>query len=119
MKIELLNGLYEDINLKKYMIKKDGYCKSKFQEEIRNQLIKKYPNDTICEEVYIKGENFFLDFFIPSLGLVVEANGDQHKKHIKFFHKTKREFNEQLDKDQRKRNWCVLNNFKIIEIYNE
>lgn len=119
MKIELLNGSSENINLKKYMINRDGFCKSKFQKEIRDQLIQKYPNDTICEEVYIKGEGFYLDFFIPSLNIVVEANGKQHKEHVKFFHKTKSEFNEQLNKDQRKRNWCLLNNFKMIEIYNE
>lgn len=116
MIIKLLNGLEEKINLKKYIIKKEGYCKSNFQKSIRDELIKKYPQDIICEEIYIKGEKFYLDFFIASRGVVIEVNGKQHMEHIKFFHKTVVAFNEQKVRDQRKRMWCDLNGFKLIEI---
>jgi len=116
MKIRLLNGSEENINLKNYIIDRDGFCKSKFQKDIRDQLIKKYPNDIICEEVYIRGEKFYLDFFIPSLKLIIEVNGRQHKQHVKFFHKTKRDFHEQLSTDKRKKDWADINNFRIQEI---
>jgi len=117
MLIKLLNGSEEKLNLRKYFVDVFGYCKSNFQKSVRNSLIKKYPRDYIFEEVYIKGEKFFLDFFIPSLKLVFEAHGNQHCEHIKFFHRTKRDFHKQLDIDNRKREFCKLNGFKLIEIY--
>jgi hypothetical protein len=119
MKIKLLNGLEENINLKKYIIDKDGLCKSKFQKRIRDELIEKYPQDIICEEIYIKGEKFYLDFLIVSRGIVIEVNGRQHNEHIRFFHKTIVAFNKQKASDQRKRDWCKLNDLRLIEIYDE
>lgn len=116
MEIKLLNGDTTKINLKKYIIKKEGYCKSNFQKSIRDELIKKYPQEIICEEIYIKVEKFYLDFFVPSRSLVIEVNGRQHLEHVKFFHKTIASFNEQKARDQRKRMWCDLNGFKLIEI---
>lgn len=117
MRIKLLNGSEENINLKKYIIDKDGFSRSKFQKRIRDKLIEKYKQNIIFEEVYIKGEKFYLDFFIPEKGIVIEVNGRQHKQQVKFFHKTKIAFHKQLDTDRRKREFCELNNFKLIEIY--
>lgn len=119
MKVKLLNGTEENINLKKYTVDKDGFCKSKFQKNIRDELIKKYPQDIICEELYVRGEKFYLDFFIPGRNMVIEVNGKQHTEHIKYFHKTIVAFNKQKASDQRKRDWCNLNKFKLIEIYDE
>lgn len=116
MKIKLLNGTYENLIIKNFLIQKEGYCKSKFQKEIRNELIKKYPNDIICEEVYIKGEKFYLDFFLPALKIVMEVNGRQHSEHVKFFHKTKQEFEKQQLTDRRKKEWCDINGFRMVEI---
>lgn len=118
MIIKLSNELSVNINLKKYLIKKED-SKSKFQLSIRKQLIKKYPNDNIFEEVFIPIQRFYLDFFLPSRSLVVECQGRQHSEHIKFFHKTKVDFHKQQETDRRKREFCKLNNFKLIEIYNE
>ena len=101
MIIKLLNGDTTKINLKKYLLK-ETYQKSKFQTRIKEQLKEEYPSDNIYEEVYIKGEKFYLDFFIPSRGLVVEVQGRQHELHIKFFHKTKIDFNNQKNRDERK-----------------
>ena len=116
MKVRLLNGSYEDVIIKNFLLERNGFCKSKFQEQVRNELIQKYPTDIICEEVYIKGEKFYLDFFLPRLKTVIEVNGRQHKEHVKFFHKTKQDFDKQINTDNRKKNWCDINGFKMIEI---
>ncbi len=116
MEFKLLNGDIAKINLKKYLIDKNGFCKSKFQKNIRDKLIKEYPLEIICEEIFIPIEKFYLDFFLPNRKIVIEVNGRQHSKHIKFFHKTIAAFNEQKIRDQRKREWCKLNNFKLVEI---
>ena len=116
MEILLLNGDTAKINLKKYQLK-ETYQKSKFQTRIGEQLKEEYPLDNIYSEVYIPVEKFYLDFFIPSRSIVIESNGRQHNEHIKFFHKTKIDFHKQQDTDRRKREWCKLNNFLLLEIY--
>lgn len=113
MEVKLTNGEVVWINLKKYIENKN---KSNFQSQIREELKTQYPNDIIFEEVFIPIERFYLDLFIPTLKLVIEVNGKQHKQRIKFFHRNISDFNKQKETDERKRNWCKLNNFRLIEI---
>lgn len=119
MKVKLLKGGIVTLRLRNKHIRSIEKCKSNFQYTIGQELTKKYPHDIIFEEVIIPGDGFILDFFIPSLSLVIECHGIQHTTHIKHFHKTKHEFHNQQDIDENKRNWCKLNGFKLIEIYNE
>lgn len=107
IKISLTNKLF------------NGTSKSKFQKRIGELLEKKYQFDNIYQEVWISSEKFYLDFFIPNVKLVIECHGLQHIEHIKFFHKTKTQFNKQKSTDERKRKWCIKNNFKLIEIYDQ
>lgn len=116
MEIKLLNGGTTKINLKKYLLK-DTYQKSKFQTKIRQRLKEQYPLENIYEEVFVPEERFYIDFFIPSRGIIIECQGRQHAEHIKFFHKTVADFHQQQDTDRRKREFCELNNFLLIEIY--
>lgn len=117
MEIFILNG--EKVKLKLRGKHLRSKSKSKLQHEIGRQLTEHYPCDTIFEEVIIPGDGFILDFFIPSLCLVIEVHGKQHTEHIKHFHKTKQDFHHQQDVDQKKRDWCELNGFRLLEIYDE
>ena len=119
MEVQLLKGGTVRLRLKNKRFQIKGKSKSQFQHDIGKQLTYKYPHDVIFEEVIIPGDRFILDFFIPSLDLVVECHGVQHTKHIRHFHKTKKDFHNQQDTDQKKRDWCELNGFKLIEIYDE
>jgi len=119
MEIKLLKGGSEKVRLSNKQFDPNRLSKSKFQHSIGIELLQKYPHDIIFAEIIIPSERFVLDFFIPSLRLVVECHGKQHTQHIKHFHKTKIDFHKQKDKDQRKREWCSLNGFKLIEIYDE
>jgi len=119
MEVRLLKGGTAKIRLSNKRLRTKGKSKSQFQYDIGKQLTQKYPHDVIFEEVRIPGDNFILDFFIPSLDLVVECHGRQHIEHVKHFHKTKHEFHNQQDTDQNKRDWCELNGFRLIEIYDE
>ncbi len=105
------------MKLKGKKLKAQSDSKSEFQFKIGQKLLKKYPNDLIFEEVIIPGEKFILDFFIPSLKLVIECHGQQHCKFIKFFHVTRQRFHQQQERDDRKRQWCKLNEFKLLEIF--
>lgn len=119
MEVLSLKGKSITLRLSNKGIRTRGKSKSQFQYEVGRELTRKYPHDTIYEEVVIPSDKFILDFFIPSLDLVVEVHGKQHTEHIKHFHKTKRDFHKQQDVDQKKREWCKLNGFKLLEIYDE
>lgn len=119
MEVKLTNGQTIRLRLKNKRIRTRGRSKSKFQYEIGQRLSQEYPHDIIYEEVIVTGDGFILDFFIPSLDLVIECHGRQHTEHVKHFHKTKRDFHNQQDVDQKKRDWCKLNGFRLIEIYDD
>jgi hypothetical protein len=114
MQVKLLDGTTQKIDLKKYLMKDTS--RSNFQLGVGNILKSHYPMDVILEEVYIRGEKLVLDFFIPSRRLAVECNGIQHSKFVKFFHGTIKGFHNQQDRDVRKREWCRLNNIRLIEV---
>lgn len=117
MKMLSASGVEIDVKLHGKRLRSVECCKSGFQYEVGRSLLQHYPHNIIFEEVYIPVDKMFLDFFIPSLSIVVECHGEQHVKHIKFFHATKKDFNDQRDKDQRKRDFCEINNLKLIEVY--
>lgn len=119
MTFKCLNGKTININISKYKIKTKEKCRSKFQFNVGQWLKKQYRQDIILEEVYIKYENIYLDFFIPHLKLVVEVQGDQHKTFTLFFHKNIINFNKQKERDRKKKEWCALNNLKFVEIHSE
>ncbi|KKN91287.1 hypothetical protein LCGC14_0221550 [marine sediment metagenome] len=103
MEIKLLKGGIAKLRLKNKRLRSREKSKSQFQYDIGQQLTGQYPHDIIFEEVIIPGDGFIIDFFIPSINLVIECHGLQHRQHIKHFHKTKREFHCQQDTDQKKK----------------
>lgn len=119
MEVLLLSGGTVRLRLDNKKIRAKEKSKSKLQYKIGQQLKKLYPHDQIFEEVYIPVENLVFDFFLPSLRLVIECNGRQHSEHVKFFHRTRRDFHNQNDRDQRKRDLCKLNGFRLIEVCDE
>jgi len=119
MEVKLLNGGIARLRLKNKIFNIEIKSKSKFQHNIGQQLLHQYPHYTVFTEIIIPNDGFILDFFIPSLNLVIECHGRQHNEHIRYFHKTKKEFHKQQKIDQIKRDWCKLNDFRLIEIYDE
>lgn len=119
MEVRLLKGGTARLRLNNKRLRTLGKSKSHFQHNIGKQLTEQYPHDVIFEEVRIPGDGFILDFFIPSLSLVIECHGRQHTEHVRHFHKTRKDFHNQQDTDQNKRDWCELNGFRLVEIYDE
>ena len=117
MEIKLLKGGTERLRLNNKRLRIKEKCKSKFQHEVGQRLIAKYAYDMIFEEIQIRGDKLVLDFFIPSMKLVIECHGKQHTEHVKHFHKTKRDFHNQQDRDSKMREWCKLNNFRLVEVF--
>lgn len=119
MKIKKINGEEVNLRIKNFLANESEISKSQFQHTTKKELMREYPHDLIYEEVRIPDENLVLDFFIPSIKLVIECHGRQHTEHVPFFHKTKRDFHKQQIRDAKKRLWCEINGFKLIEVFDE
>lgn len=70
----------------------------------------------LLEEFPIPEERLFLDFYMPHNKLAFEFQGEQHDSFNKFFHIDKSGFERSRGRDQRKRDWCVLNEILLIEV---
>jgi len=122
MKVVGLNGREYNINLKKYLVKKnDKTVKSKYHIAARELLSEMFSGYTVLEEVKLPGSRcpskksaLFLDFFIPTLMLGIEVHGRQHYEFCKFFHKTMAGFLQSNKRDFIKEDWCELNDIELI-----
>jgi hypothetical protein len=122
MKVVGLNGREYNINLKKYIVKRnDKTVKSKYHIAARELLADMFSGYTVLEEVKLPGSRcpskksaLFLDFFIPSLMLGIEVHGRQHYEFCKFFHKTMAGFLQSNKRDFIKKDWCELNSIELI-----
>lgn len=91
-------------------------CSSYHKEAI--ELIKTvYPNSTMLEEVSAKigyGKTLYLDIYLPTLGVAIEVDGEQHSTRNDFFHKNRQDFLRAQYRDEQKKEWCELNDIKLI-----
>lgn len=86
-----------------------------------------FPFDRIFEEVSLPGSKdrfgrklLRADFFIPNRNLLIEVHGEQHFKFNKFFYSSQLEFYKAKARDIDKKEWCLLNNIRLVELnYNE
>lgn len=106
-------------SLRAGLVQSCGCLHSKGEQKIQNLLNKmdiKYISQFHTDE--LKGENnyyLYFDFFIPKYNLVIEYQGEQH------YHPTRGYFNEETfielnKRDNIKRQFCLNNNIKLIEI---
>jgi hypothetical protein len=57
------------------------------------------------------------DFYLPKYNLFVEYQGVQHEKYIKGFHKSKKDFERQIEHDRRKKEYALQNGYQFLEIW--
>jgi len=96
---------------------------SELHNRARKIIEKLFPLELVFEECVLPGSkqgqktaNLFADFFLPRQNIIIETNGEQHYTHIPFFCKSKKEFNKRKSNDNRKKEWCELNNITLIEL---
>jgi alpha-galactosidase/6-phospho-beta-glucosidase family protein len=75
----------------------------------------KYGHKEVISEFHI-GERLKLDVYIPAKCIAIEYDGIQHFVYPNHFHKTKEEFNDQLNRDKRKNEICKQLGINLIRI---
>ena len=72
--------------------------------DVINELFHPNPYKRIWREHYVlyKNTKLFFDFYIKELNVLVEVQGQQHFKYVKFFHGEKQNFYKQKSRDNLK-----------------
>ena len=104
-------------NAKKYLINWGTNSRSKFQKNVKDFLVDYWKNDIVFEEFRIVGTRLSLDFYNANKKVAVEVQGDQHVRYVKHFHKNRLKYLDQLKRDQKKLDFCELNDIKLVEVY--
>jgi len=103
-------------NAKKYLINWDKPSRSKFQTRVKDFLQPFWIHDIVFE-FRVVGSRLTLDFYNANKKIAVEVQGEQHTKYVKFFHKNRFKYCDQLKRDEDKLLFCKSNNIKLAEIY--
>lgn len=97
-------------------------CNNSELEETTKRILQKYnklfiPQKTFNNLLGLGGGNLSYDFYLPDYNLLIECQGIQHESYTKGFHKTKKDFERQLEHDKRKREYSKQHNIKLLEIW--
>ena len=104
-------------NAKKYLINWEKPSRSKFQTNVKKFLRLYWENDIVFEEFRVVGSRLTLDFYNANKKIAVELQGAQHTKFVKHFHKTRANFLRQIRRDDKKMDFCKINNIDFLQIY--
>lgn len=97
-----------------------GKCPKCYQKESANctfitSLLEKIPVH-FEKEVRVGETRQFFDFFLKDYKIAIEYNGEQHYSFNSKFHRCQEDFELQIERDNRKKEYCKNNNLKLIVI---
>ena len=118
MKFKTIYGKEKTLkNSRQYLIDWRKKTRSKFQDEVKKFLYPYWKNDVVFEELRLVETRLTFDFFNANKKIAIEVKGQQHTKFVPFFHGSRPKFLKQLKRDSKKYDFCTINGFKLIEIY--
>lgn len=119
MKVKGLNGREYQWKLTNKQVVSETRPRSAGHKLARELLQKLFPFEVALEEVTIPGceTALYLDFVVVRQKLVIEVQGEQHRKYNPHFHRTPAGFVKQRKRDQAKRDWCAINGLKLAELH--
>lgn len=72
------------------------------------------------QEQMFSRNNLRVDFYLPEYNTFLEFNGEQHYRFVNFFHNSEDDFQKQVERDKRLKDYCKENKIKLIVIkYNQ
>jgi len=119
MLFKTLNGALKRLaKPHRYRIDWDAPSRSKIQYQVKKILEDFWGKHVVFEEFPVAGTKMSLDFYNANKKIAVEVQGKQHFKYVPHFHgKNKINFISQLRRDNQKKEFCEMNNIKLVEIY--
>lgn len=119
MKIKKLRSNKEvSVNITKFKIDWDKKI-SKPQKQVKDFLYPDWRYDLVLEEFLIPGSKLRFDLVNITKKICVEVSPRQHFKFNEFLHKNESNFLESIKRDDNKRNWCIQNEYRFVEITEE
>jgi len=103
------------INNNYIKIVQDDYNKLNNINKINNKYY--IPQKEFDDLVGLGNGNLSYDFYLLQYNLLIEYQGLQHEKYVKGFHKSKKDFEKQVEHDHRKREYAKINNINLLEIW--
>jgi|688.fasta_scaffold838788_2 hypothetical protein len=117
MKFKNIFGRDVSKNINKYLIDWNKPCKSKAQFNLKKIVEPFWRYHVVVEEFPVFGSRMRCDLINFTKKIAIETHGMQHDKFVKHFHKTRSGFKNSIKRDLAKFKWLELNNFKVIEIF--
>lgn len=95
-------------------------CKKCTQSKGENLITNILNNNNINFEIEYKipglNKEYEYDFYLPDYNLLIEFHGIQHFEYNKYFHKTYKDFEKQIFRDESKREHAHAWRYKLLEI---
>ena len=97
-------------------------CSASKLEQLTKEILDKY-NIEYKREYYYEnliglGKKYLrFDFYLPYYNTLIECQGEQHEHFCKGLHKTKKDFEKQLEHDKRKKQYAKEHNINLLEIW--
>ena len=118
MKLYNVYGKVVSKNVSQYLVKWEASSRSKVQFNTKQFLKKYWKNHIVYEEFPVFGSRLKVDIVNATLKIAVEVHGKQHSAYNKFFHGDSRlNYLKSIKRDVAKEKWLSLNEFHLIEIY--
>lgn len=120
MKYLTLAGRSKSVSVQPYLIDWEDDSLSKFQRTIKQFLYHYWKHQVVCEEFPVVGTRMRLDFYNVTRHIAIECDGEQHNQYNKHFHRGSFSlFQKQLDRDDKKGQWCLKNEITLVRIYED
>jgi hypothetical protein len=114
----LSGGLKRVSKAHKYKIDWSAPSRSKIQYKVKQALESSWRNHVVFEEFPVAGTRLSLDFYNANKKIAIEVQGRQHTKYVPHFHgNNKINYISQLRRDNQKKEFCEINNIRLIEIH--
>lgn len=120
MQFETLAGRRKAVSVQRYLIDWGDASLSKFQRKVKQFLHPHWQYQVVCEEFPVAGTRMRLDFYNVTRRIAIECDGEQHNQYNKHFHSGSLSvFQKQIQRDDKKTEWCRINDITLVRIYEE
>lgn len=118
MVIKNIRGRQVKKNFFKHKMNWSKKSRSKIQFDLKNLLMPYWKYDEVYEEFPVVGTKLSIDIVNVTKKIAIEVQGRQHTEYVPHFHPNgKMDFFSQLERDNKKLDFCEINGWRMIEIF--